>query len=81
MVMLPDLKELYIRKSSLLSELENVEQQISYLEQPENLTQERMKMLEKNAMKRHNISKVKTILTLFTTLIAVVNLMKVLISK
>jgi len=79
--MLPDLKELYIRKSSLLSELENVEQQISYLEQPENLTQERMKMLEKNAMKRHNISKVKTILTLFTTLIAVVNLMKVLISK
>ena len=79
--MLSDLKELYSRKSSLLAELEKIDKQIFYLEQPESLTQERMEMLEKKARKRNNISNIKTILSLVTTSIAIIKLIKVVVSK
>lgn len=64
--MLPDLKELYLRKSRLLRELQNVEKQILFLESPENVTEERLETLQKEAVKRHRTFSKKGIIALFT---------------
>lgn len=64
--MFPDLKELYVRKSRLLRELENVEKQILFLESPESVTQTRLANLQKQAIKQHRTFSVKGIIALFT---------------
>jgi hypothetical protein len=64
--MLPDLKELYLRKSRLLRDLENVEKQILFLESPESITKTRMENLQRQAIKQHRIFSVKGIIALFT---------------
>jgi hypothetical protein len=64
--MLPDLRDLYIHKSRLLHELEKVEEQISFLECPENITDDRMEMLKKQAIKHHYLPDFKKIVAFFT---------------
>lgn len=64
--MLPDLKELYLRKSRLLRDLENVEKQILFLESPESITETRMENLQRQAIKQHRTFSVKGIIALFT---------------
>lgn len=64
--MFPDLKELYVRKSRLLRELENVEKQILFLESPESVTQTRLENLQKQAIKQHRTFSVKGIIAFFT---------------
>lgn len=64
--MLPDLKELYLRKSKLLRDLEIVEKQIMFLESPESITDMRMERLQRQAIKKHRTFSVKGLIALFT---------------
>lgn len=63
--MLPDLKELYLRKSRLLRDLENIEKQILFLESPESITEARMENLKRQVIKQHRTFSVKRIISLF----------------
>ena len=64
--MLPDLKELYLRKSNLLRDLKTVENQILDLENPESITELRMENLQRQAIKQHRSFSIKGIIALFT---------------
>jgi flagellar biosynthesis/type III secretory pathway chaperone len=64
--MLPDLKELYLRKSKLLRDLEFVDHQIMELENPESITVTRMENLKQQAIKKHRSFSIKGIIALFT---------------
>ncbi len=64
--MLPDLKELYLRKSRLLRELEDVEQRILFLESPESITEKRLERLQQEALKHYRPFSIKGIIAFFT---------------